>query len=193
MPDLNEKPHGPLIEFSYNLFSNGMMMGTSTSNDRSLEWKEDGTAVLTVRLNDRGQVTTSEYMVTPEAAQKVRDLVAEKHLEKLAEKEFPVMMYDNFVSVTIRMTFDDSSLGGSSRNNVTIQGGSYRNALKTLEDKIEELLKECEDTGELIPSGPDTVNIFADFLKENGKWICSCGSQNTTKFCPNCGSPRPQA
>ena len=191
MSELNAKPHGPLIEFSYELFSNGMMMGTSSSHNRTLEWKEDGTAVLTVRNNDYGQATASEYLVTPEAAQKVRDLVEEKHLEKLAEKEFPIMMYDNFVSVTIRMTFDDSSIGGSSRNNVTIQGGSYRTTLKTLEDKIEELLKECEDTGKYVSPGPDTVNILANLFTEQGKWICSCGYQNTTKFCPNCGSPKP--
>ena len=191
MPDLNVKPHGPLIEFSYNLFSNGMMMGTGSSLDKALEWKEDGTAVLTIRENVHGQTSANEYLVTPEAAQKVRDLVAEKHLEELADKEFPIMMYDNFVSVTIRMTFDDSSIGGSSRSNVTIQGGSYHNALKTLEEKIEELLKECEDTGEFIRTVTPEANIFANFLTEQGKWICSCGSQNTTKFCPNCGSPRP--
>ena len=25
----------------------------------------------------------------------------------------------------------------------------------------------------------------------NGPWTCSCGTQNTGKFCANCGKPRP--
>jgi membrane protease subunit (stomatin/prohibitin family) len=25
------------------------------------------------------------------------------------------------------------------------------------------------------------------------QWICSCGAKNTTKFCTECGSPRPTA
>ena len=27
----------------------------------------------------------------------------------------------------------------------------------------------------------------------DGAWTCSCGAQNTGKFCPNCGSPKPEA
>lgn len=27
----------------------------------------------------------------------------------------------------------------------------------------------------------------------SGSWKCGCGSQNTGKFCPNCGTPRPES
>ena len=38
-------------------------------------------------------------------------------------------------------------------------------------------------------SGQPTVNAGAG----GGEWMCSCGQSNTTKFCSNCGSKKPEA
>ena len=36
------------------------------------------------------------------------------------------------------------------------------------------------------------VNTYAQQAQAQGSWTCSCGSVNTGKFCPNCGSPKPE-
>ena len=36
--------------------------------------------------------------------------------------------------------------------------------------------------------GQTQVNATAD-----GEWVCGCGQHNTTKFCSNCGSKKPEA
>ncbi len=36
------------------------------------------------------------------------------------------------------------------------------------------------------------VNTYAQQAQAQGSWTCSCGSVNSGKFCPNCGSPKPE-
>ena len=36
------------------------------------------------------------------------------------------------------------------------------------------------------------VNAYAQQAQAANSWTCSCGSVNTGKFCPNCGSPKPE-
>ena len=36
--------------------------------------------------------------------------------------------------------------------------------------------------------GQTQVNATAD-----GEWVCTCGQHNTTKFCSNCGSKKPES
>ena len=110
---LKDQPHGPLISFSYNLSSNGMMAGSGSYGGDELSWNKDGSITLTSKYNGGGKSVRTEYRVKPEPAAKMRDYVAEKHLAALAEKEIPTpMVYDNFTSSSFSMTFDDSALGG---------------------------------------------------------------------------------
>lgn len=37
------------------------------------------------------------------------------------------------------------------------------------------------------------VNSYAAQAQAGPTWTCSCGSVNSGKFCPNCGSPKPEA
>ena len=34
--------------------------------------------------------------------------------------------------------------------------------------------------------------VAENIAKENTKWTCDCGTENTGKFCPNCGKPKKQ-
>ena len=226
---VEDDPHGPLMEFSYNLNTHSMMPGGGGSRSRKIEWNSDGTVIYSDRSGGGGRSSCLEYRLTPEAAQMVRDFVKEKRLAKLSKMDIQTpMVYDSFTSATISMHFDDRSIGGSPWESCSIYCGPSGMTYSSLEDQIRELFKKCEETGECIrneetktqgmypglagmggfmgmltpeqqrqgmnPPGqpanqpeprPTAVIISKD------KWICSCGTEASGKFCPNCGKARP--
>ena len=197
--DLTDKEHGPLISFSYNLSSHGMMAGSSSSYGDEISWNRDGSIILTSSSNSSAMYARREYKITPEMAQKVRDYVEKRHLAALAEKDIPTpMVYDNFTSSSICMTFDDSSVGGSPYKRVSIQCGPAGMTFGTIENEIKELIKECVTTGELVTNEEkQTGGMFGGFPGMMSGlmyayWKCPhCGNdKNTGKFCFECGSPR---
>ena len=226
-----DEPHGPLRSVCYSLFSHGMMAGTSSSSSYTLDWNEDGSIIYRTTMMFSGKYIETKYKIKPENAQKMIDLV-EKHriaaLSKL-EVETPVM-FDNFTSSTISVTYDDSSVGGEYRNAYTLSCGPAKMTFKSLEKDIEALFKEIKESGEciknemqenqtpfpgfmgmkqmmnmidmqgqpghsergvemmgLVPCDPDAGKVNQDTME---KWTCSCGHENTGKFCMNCGSPK---
>ena len=223
-----DEPHGPLREFSYSLSTHGMMAGSSSGSSRSVKWNNDGSVIYRSSSHGGGCRTEREFKVTPETAKKISDFVVEKRLAALSKMDIPTaVMFDNFTSAAINMTFDDSSLGGDAYNHFFLNCGPASYTFKSLEDMVVELLKECEETGECIKNDfqktdDPTANLFGmmgmgmtplatagpdlDGMKQmqermlkaatesaataGTKWTCKCGSENTGKFCPECGEPR---
>jgi hypothetical protein len=197
---LTDKPHGPLIRFSYDRTSHGMMAGSSSSSGEVLSWNSDGSIELVSSSSFSGNYSRTEYKVTPEAAQKVRDYVAGSHLAALAEKDIPTpVMYDCFTSSSICMTFDDSSVGGLSHNMICLQCGPAGMTFAGIEKQVSDLLKECVTTGEKISNeNRQTGPMFGGFMsmdpvpeQSSVYWKCPhCGyDKNTGRFCCECGRP----
>lgn len=208
---LEDEPHGPLIGFGYDRFSHGMMMGSSSSSGDELRWNRDGSITLICSVSAGGKSVRTEYRVKPEAAQKVRDYVAEKRLAALSKEKIPTpAMTDNFTSSSIHMTFDDRALGGGPFERCSIQYGPAGMTFRTIEDEISELLKECRETGEYASREESGAGeVFGDFLgmakapgmadflgaQQDAIWMCpKCGRPgNMGAFCTGCASPRPAA
>ena len=221
-----EEPHGPLIRFSYNLSSHGMMAGTNSGSGREIEWKRDGSIIYTYSSYGGGMNVNKQYKIKPEIAQKVIDLVAENKLAAISKLEIETpVMFDNFTSSSIVMTFDDSGIGGESDNMCDIQCGPAGMTFRKYEDMIRELFDEIEESGECIkedvretkngfmgmgmlgmmgntPQQPAEEPVHLMGLvamdPEAGKreaalekWTCKCGTENTGKFCCQCGEKKP--
>ncbi len=208
--DLEDEPHGPLIGISYDSHSHGMMMGSSSSGGDRLDWNRDGSIILTSSYSGDGKSIQTEYRVRPEVAERVRDYVAEKHLAALSKKKIPTpMVCDNFTSTSIVMTFDDSALGGSSFETLSIRCGPAGMTFRKIEQEISGLLKACQESGECTQhEEKETGGAFGGFPGPMGfgmlpnlqpmaadAWSCpQCGrAGNTGAFCMGCGSPRPAA
>ncbi len=148
----------------------GMMAGSSSGSSRSVEWNNDGTVMYRSSSHGGGCRTEREFKVTPETAKKISDFVVEKRLAALSKMDIPtVVMFDNFTSAAINMTFDDSSLGGDAYNNFHLNCGPAGCTFKSLEDMVVELLKECEETGECIKNDfQKTDDPTTNFLRNDG-------------------------
>ena len=145
------EPHGPLISVSYNLSSHGMMAGTSSNSQQRIEWKEDGSIIYESSSSFSGKNFVSEYKIKPETAQKMMDFAEEKKLAALSKLDIETpVMFDSFTSSTIVVTYDDRSVGGEYRNMYSINCGPAGMTFKSLEDKIKDLFKEIEESGECI-------------------------------------------
>lgn len=200
-----------LVEFRYNRTTYGMAMGSGSSSADEVSWCRDGSVILTATYSGGGKNMRSEYRVTPEMAQKVRDFVEDNGIVQLAEEkiELPVM-FDCFTSSMIVMHFDDSANGGSPYQSVVLDCGPAGMTFRTLENKVAELLKECRETGEYVGgemmenSGPGAGMGLMGFpgmpaapsAPEPPKvlWTCpECGkTENYMKFCIKCGTPKPE-
>lgn len=164
------EPHGQLTEVSYNLSSHGMMAGSSSGISRKVTWNSDGTAIYHVNSHGGGSNAKCEYKITPEMAKKVSDYVTDKRLAALAKMNIPTaVMFDNFTSASISMTFDDSSIGGDKYNSVHLNCGPAGLTFKSIEDGLYELLRECEASGECIKNETTQMDDgpFATYYKMN--------------------------
>ncbi|MBR4556441.1 MAG: hypothetical protein IKO15_03075 [Clostridiales bacterium] len=145
------EPHGPLRSVCYSLFSHGMMAGTSSSSSYTLDWNEDGSIIYRTTTMFSGKYIETKYKIKPETAQKMSGFVEEHKIAALSklEVETPVM-FDNFTSSTISVTYDDTSVGGEYRNGYTLSCGPAKMTFKSLEKDMEALFKEIEESGERI-------------------------------------------
>ena len=128
-----------------------MMAGSSSGISRKVTWNSDGTAIYHVNSYGGGSSAECEYKITPEMAKKISDYVTDKRIAALAKMDIPTaVMFDNFTSASISMTFDDSSIGGDKYNSVCLNCGPAGLTFKTIEDGLYELFEECAKTGECI-------------------------------------------
>ena len=160
--DLEVEKHGPLISFSLNYSSHGMMAGSSSFGGDELEWNKDGTVTLTSSHSGGGRNTRFKYNVKPEIAQKMRDYVSGNNLARLSKEDIrkPVM-FDNFTSASFSMTFDDSSVGGSPCERCHVNCGPAGMTFRNIENALGKILDECRETGEcILHEGTETGGGF---------------------------------
>ena len=209
--DLEEEKHGPLIGFSLSYSSHSMMAGGGSSSGDELEWHKDGTVTLTSDHSGGGKNTRFKYNVKPEIAQKMRDYVTAKNLARLSKEEIKTpVMFDNFTSASFSMSFDDSSIGGSPYEHCYVNCGPAGMSFRTIENELSAILKECRETGECILNeetqtgsgfpgmgGMMGMGNFPVMMPRPPKeaWTCpSCGQEGiTSRFCPQCAAPAPEA
>ena len=132
---------------------------------------------------------------------------------------FPFTMTDYSSSAHMTFTFDDSAVSGDKNVTRSVDRSSFWQVQSKVISKIDELIKECITTGECIEnttkethnSNPVTTMGFMGMMgggnpapensmpdspstpssSSGSSWICSCGNENSGKFCSNCGSPKP--
>ena len=111
------------------------------------------------------------------------------------------VMFDNFTSASFSMSFDDSSIGGSSYECCHVNCGPAGMTFRNIENALGKILDECRETGECLQNEETEIgNGFQGMFALHGispqspkeTWTCqSCGTEgNISKFCPNCGKPR---
>ena len=205
--DLEEEKHGPLIRFSLSYCSHSMTAGGGSSSGNELEWYKDGTVTLISSYSDGEKNTRFKYNVKPEIAQKMRDYVIENHLARLSKEKINTpVMFDNFTSASFSMSFDDSSIGGSSYEHCYVNCGPAGMTFRNIEKALGKILDECRETGECILNEETRKgNGFpglGGFMGMGGipgmttqpkkeAWMCpSCGTEGiTSRFCPKCATP----
>lgn len=174
------EPHGPLTSVSYNMSSHGMMAGTSSSTHWEIEWKEDGSVIYKYNSSGSGKNFVREYKIQPEIANKMADFAEEHKIAALSKMdiEMPVV-YDNFTSSMIVVTYDDRSVGGDHHNSYCLQCGPFGMTFKSIEDEIHALFDEIEKSGECIKNemnessfpGPGFMGMkqMMDMIDMNGQ------------------------
>ena len=202
-----EGEHGPLTEFRYDLTSHGMMAGTGSSSDRTVEWLKSGEVLLTETYNGGGTESKKVYRLKPIIAEALREFVVKAKLAELSKEEIEhPLCYDNFTSASINMTFDETEYGGSPYESYHLFCGPSKTTFGSIEKKISELLGGLKESAELlsneaktIPQNPGGFPFMTGTVKpvkpanaDPSAWTCpECGCRtNTGKFCTECGRKR---
>ena len=205
-----EEKHGPLTEAEWRSSRSGMMRGDySTSSLRLYREKGEGRLVC-AKMPAFEAETISTYSVEDEVFEKLQALADRENLAAWSflkpDPEKQIFVTDVSSSTSLRLTFDDSSLGAEfpvtrsiDREAVTMAGG------EDVWDEVYDLLSGCVIPENLI--GTDTkANPYSPLTGKyepgpvetapaaEGTWTCpECGNAgNTTKFCPECGRRKPE-
>ena len=205
-----EEKHGPLTEVEWNSSRSGMMRGDySTSSLRLYREKGEGRLVC-ANMPAFEAETVSTYSVGDEVFEKLQALADRENLAAWSflkpDPEKQIFVTDVSSSTSLRLTFDDSSLGAEfpvtrslGREAVVMAGG------EDVWDEVYDLLSGCVIPENLI--GTDTkANPYSPLTGKyepgpvetapaaDGTWTCpECGNAgNTTKFCPECGHRKPE-
>ena len=148
-----EEIKGQLLSVSYNTSSHGMMAGTSSFGGEKLDWKKDGSVILTSTNNGGGKSIHLEYRVDPELAGKVREYVNEKRLAQLSKEDIPLpLVYDCFTSVTINMEYGDLNGNPWDREHYNLNCGAAGMTFREVENTLCDLIRACRESGECIVS-----------------------------------------
>ena len=153
MDEDKEEIEGQLLSLSYNTSSHGMMAGSSSFGGERLDWKKDGSVILTSTSNGGGKSIHLEYRVDPELAEKVREYVNEKRFAQLSKEDIPLpLVYDCFTSVTINMEYGDRNGNPWDREHYNLNCGAAGMTFGEIERTLCDLIRACRETGECIVS-----------------------------------------
>ncbi len=204
-------PAGWLIEVRLSSSGSGMMMGSLHNREETLRWGGDGSVSLRI-VDSRPYHSdkTSEYAVRPSEAEAVRELVLRENLaawERL--RELPPepwgIPYDYSYSSSLQLQYEND--GGDPAGTYSISpalakrhgGGETLTELRELLDRCRNrgtLLSETETPGAYSASYRTMTGLAGtDGGSEDGRrWTCpSCGAVvGDHRFCPECGTPRPE-
>ena len=213
---LTPETHGPVVSIVTDFSSHGMAMNSGSSGRESVTWQDDGTVLIEYKKSSYEKETCEKYIAGSEAAARLRAYVAESRIAEMAQIKpipFPYQMTDYSSSSHMTFTFDDSAVSGNSNVTRTIDRSSFWEVQTDVVRKIDKLIKECETTGSLtektenekkntdsgLAAGMGYMGMgmmgfvgMTDIPKPAGNWKCpSCGSENSGRFCTDCGTPAP--
>lgn len=201
LSDLKPEEHGPVVEIRSDHSAHGMAMGSDTSSKETVSWQEDGTVLIEITDRRYGKQTYEKHLAGSDVAAKLREYVKESHVAEMAQVKpipSPYQMTDYSSSSYITFTFDD----GYSKVDRRLNCGSYWELQTKTIVKIRDLISECISTGKCLENTEEEYDTKAPMFgpmgfqnpgkpqKKPGSWRCRCNTDNTGKFCTNCGSPR---
>ena len=199
--DLTPEEHGPLVKIVSDHSYHGMALGSGTYGREVVAWQDDGSVLIEIIDKRDGKETYDKHIAGNEAADKLRDYVRESHVAEMAQVKpipFPYTVTDQSSSAYMTLTFDDGKDGMAVHVDRRLDCGSYWQLQSQTIQKIHELIRECINTGKCLehkensydPRKPMTMGVMGMGMQSD-TWKCSCGEDNTGKYCVNCGSPKP--
>ena len=205
LEDLVPEEHGSVVKIVYGFSSFGMAMGSGVSVKKTVVWQEDGNVLIEETDRRYGKETYDLNIAGREAAVKLRDYVRESRAAEMGQVKpipNPFRPTDYSSSSYITFTFDDSAINGKKGVERTLDCGSVWKIQEETVRRIHELMTECINTGKCLehketsydPMKPDsrTEVTGMGMILGIGSWKCSCGTDNTGKYCENCGEPKPE-
>ncbi len=166
LEDLVPETHGPVVSIYSSYSSSGMSIGSEESGSETVTWQPDGTLLIESVDRGRGVEIREKNIGGAEAARKLREYIASSRVAEMAQVKTipsPYTMTDYSSSSHIRFTFDDSSVGGASNVERSLDCGSFWEVQRQTVSRIRELIKECVDTGKCIGHTKSTYNQRAPF------------------------------
>ena len=199
LSDLTPEEHGPVVEIVSVYSSHGMSMGSGTSGREVVAWQTDGSVLIESSDSRNGNETYDKNIAGREAAEKLRDYVRESHVAEMAQVKpipSPFVVMDHSSSSYITFTFEDGKDGTSVRVDRRLDCGSCWELQSQTIKKIRELILDCINTGKCLEHkensyDPAKPGMAGSMGMSIGSWKCSCGADNTGRFCANCGNPKP--
>ena len=198
LEDLIPEEHGPVVKILSEYSSIGMSIGSKETRRKSVIWQEDGSVRIETLDRGYGKEINESHIAGSEAANKLRDFIRESRVAEMAQ--VPSIPLPGFLRPTdcsssshIKFVFDDGAVNGNHAVERTLDCGSNWRIQSDTIDKINELIRECINTGECLEFKETTYDPMkpepmTDFMVM-GAWKCNCGTENTGKFCINCGNP----
>ena len=161
LEDLIPETHGPVVKIYSSFSSSGMSIGSDTSERETVTWQPDGTLLIESVDRGNGVEIYEKNIGGAEAARKLREYVAASRVAEMAQIETipsPFQMTDYSSSSYIEFTFDDSSIGGASLVERSLDCGSFWELQRQTISKIRELIRDCVNTGKCIEHTKSTYD-----------------------------------
>ena len=195
--------HGNLIRAEWSWSRSGMAVMDHEKSVLCVEWTDDGVILTDRSEKGNGSFRECVYSVHPLIADKIRMLAERENLAawdvvRDTEKE---KWFVPDMSSSSDLTLQFRPLAGIRECRllcVIDPDAVYRQGGETILKELRDLMKYCARPEYLIrentKKGNDLFRPELPKTESGDTWICPvCGATGmTTRFCANCGSPRPK-